>query len=238
MDHLIPLFVVYILPFAVGKTPNASYLHHLRIGSLIQTEGPLLLVEDVVDVKIHLRGLRELEEEQFPRFRMCLSQADTSLARTAAAVGAQNDTTLSNMLTAIFVNYKTLQSTFSSTQELTPWTTLLQVPIAHARPRRGLIDLGGRLLNTLFGVGTTNDVKQIQDQMNTWADTLGTQSKVLDGHNKAIKTLVKGQHLVLNRLNTLTGIMTKLQSQFPTFSHLVLISEKIRAVQFALNGLK
>ncbi len=238
MEHLITLFVVYLLPFTVGQTPNATYLHHLRVGALIQSEGPLLLVEDVVDVKIPLTGLRELEEEQFPRFRMHFSQAETAIARTAAAVGTQNDTTLSEMFAVILFNYKTLQSTFSSIQELSPWTTLLQAPIAHTRPRRGSIDLGGRLLNTLFGVAATDDVKRIQNQMNTWAATLGTQSKVLDGHNKALKALVKSQHLVLTRLNVLTDIMTKIQSQLPTFSHLVLISEKLRAVQFALNSLK
>ncbi len=126
MALLILLFMAHLLPFAVGRIHNDTYLQHLRVGALIQSEGPLILVEDVVDVKIHLMGLRELEEQHFPRFRMQLSQAEVAISRTAAIVTAQNDTTLSEMFAIILFNYKTMQFTFLSIQELAPWTTLLQ----------------------------------------------------------------------------------------------------------------
>ncbi len=158
MSCLVPWFATVLLWVAVDSFPDATYHKHLRVGALAQPEGPVLLVEDVVDVKLTVRNLKKLEAHQFPRFRTFIAQTEAALTKTAAQVHTMNDTMLYSLLGTITFRFDHLRYTFSSIQNLSPWTTLLHTPAAHARTKRGLIDIGGRLLSGLFGVATSDDV--------------------------------------------------------------------------------
>ncbi|XP_050710010.1 uncharacterized protein LOC126994781 isoform X2 [Eriocheir sinensis] len=231
--------VLLVLPTNATKQP--SYEQHLRVGAIVEPDGPVMVVEDVVDVRITLCDFQKLERLHIPQFRRQIQQAEAVLQQTSDTVHKLNHPLTLTYFSTLMLSFLNIQQSFDSLLEWTPFSTYLKTPVAHARSKRGLIDIGGRLLKGLIGTATEADVAEVHDQLDKWGTILNNQAIVLSSQNKAIETVVRTQKVIIDRLNNFTSLITQLQQvqhQYLLAHHLALMAANLRAVYLAITNFK
>ncbi len=190
-----------------------------------------------MDVKIQLRQLHQLATIKIPTYRTYLARASAGFVHLQKNITSP-DPAIASLLALVSFNIEAVRYSIWALQDLSPRATLLGKPHAHTRSKRGLFDLGGRVLGGVFGLATTRDLQEVDSQLNAYAEVLDAQATVLEEHAQAVTTLAATQDLILGRMKILPDELTVLQSHSITMFHLLVLSQKVKLVLVASGALR
>lgn len=108
-----------------------------------------MLVGDVVNTKIQLDDVHELADK-IPMYVQWITWLADALNRTAHEVSHSNDSTFRFLFSTLSFSIDITKHTLYAVVEYTSWRPLLTTPQAHTIQRRGLCNIGGKVLGNIL----------------------------------------------------------------------------------------
>ncbi|XP_071520555.1 uncharacterized protein [Panulirus ornatus] len=176
--------------------PYIPHVQAVRHGSLVGEEGEVLVLTDEVVVALNCSYLRSV----FDQIRTVEPQLKGLVAQMNAVFhdyARENTSTTMSLKSALQWKIDQIYDKLSG---------VLRHSRQGTRRRRGLIDVGGEVLGTLFGVATQREVQAVQDNVYvafSW----------LDAHEKLLQVTIQNTHKYVRKINEITRGVNRVHSQ-------------------------
>ena len=215
-----------LLAAAHAQVPSA-----VRPGALVAPVGTVLVVEDVVTVCYDIGHLSTLYG-QIPALAQHLSGLKSTFSGVLApSANVTLDPALSATLSLTLERMNTIGARVMALANDFPTNSIEgSKRSASSRHRRGLFDLGGLLLNKLFGTAMAADVSALGQKLNVVSQAVETQGRLL------YMTMSQIRHFKVH-LNTVVERAKTLSRQFHSISTQIASLENIFLLSYYLNEL-
>ena len=210
----------------------------VRPGALVAPEGTVLVVEDVVNVVYDIQPLHGVAE-RIPLLGQAVLDLHEVFERVLSGTkDISLDPALNSSLQIITRRVKTLKG---KTQELANVFPANSVDAGRKassdRPKRGLFDLGGMLLKTVFGTAMSSDVAALGERLNTVSTAVESQGRVLWQEHLVLRNLKDKLNVVIDQVNELSMNVNALSFQLATLENMVLLGLYIDNLEDSISVL-
>ena len=104
------------------------------------------------------------------------------------------------------------------------------------RPKRALLDIGGKLLQGIFGVATETDVKRVEEQLGDSVKNLWTsQNKIVIVTNILKKSFMKLSEAIIDQNKLLQKFNKKNEFKWRLMNTMSLVGESINLIHVLIN---
>lgn len=249
MARLLSVFVLLYIIHPICCIPHDELR---RPGALIQHLGTALVVEDVLNLRVPLQPLDSLKLI-IPEISATLGNVSSSLKSleissansnlTFAFIATYNDMyTMSSptqLLNILYWKVEFAERSMLQLQNTLPWKfDNVQSHSFESRKKRGLFDLGGMVLGTIFGLATEGQMEEIASGFKEMNDILHSQERLINAHSVMIERMIEQLHQVTSRVNELSNMVQSLWHSHFSLYQLVIASEYISAMQLSMDKLQ
>ena len=225
-------FVWFILPRCDSLQPESLR----RPGALVHQSGTVAVVEDVLNLRIVLKPLysimREIPdvEETLERCQEVIQRLQVKQAYMAPTTYGRLDTT--KIISIIKLKLLYAHQALGSIGRALPWQD-----ISDKRSKRGLFNLGGMVLGTVFGLSTEDQVLALEKKVDALDTKLENQDRILTWHNEILEEVLQYFSAMNNQSRYMLDIVTSLNRNLYYVYDLMTLSDHISIVQLTIQAL-
>lgn len=227
------VLIVGILPVIYGLHPGEL----LRQGAIVSPQGSVLVVKDVMTASAPLTSLaampRNLNKLKVEARQLFLTLHEERSKTWAMPVGIGWSTMF---LDRLEWQVKFIQSTIDSILldlPIDPYQRNLIVP--RMRNKRGLFDIGGKIIGNVFGLATEEDLDEINAKFHKITNHIRQQDKFINLDHQLIGKLEASVAKTQSTLNTLVTAFQSAEMREISFVSFVLAHMQYQAIIAHLN---
>lgn len=141
------------------------------------------------------------------------------------------DPTLVSLVSHLLYMAEVSNFSIASLEAYIPHSIVTPDQSNHNRTKRGLFDLAGMFLGTVFGLATQSDVQHVSEAMATLTNGITHNAIVLAQQNSVLKKLIEHHNVFVASLNLIESTLSNLK-------HTNIIMVKLLQITMQLQGLQ